>query len=196
MSYLEIHNNENKNGYDDLVSLIAMLAMFQFVVFILFQIIVAIIGSVVLLFMEYNGYTKETIGITSNYLLAVLEIILITILVFQARNRYNTIKQENSEENSNPYEEYEKAPPPPIVESTIIKYADVGAILGICWGLFLGIKLPAIPIMLIIVNSFTFIFVLIFIITRLCITKRVKPSALINFLLTTISLYFLIRNFT
>ena len=184
----------NRSNFDDAaVGVMALISMYQAVTFLLLQILMMIPVTIFLLISESQGWDKKTEEIVMTALMVLIELLLIVVLAKRGKKRFLQYMKFRQEKTADLPEDSWARNTSTITEAQIEISVVAAALIGIGWGLFIGIQVKSLYIMLIVVEGAALLFLSIFIIIRFLTTHKIRPTALVSLLLTGLSLWKLLH---
>jgi len=172
----------NKNiSSDYMVGNIAALSMYISLLFLIFQVLVWIPCAIVaIVLVENNIIPKSHGGLATLMTFVLSELILIVGIIIHIKRKYMPFELISCRE---------KGQLKPFNESYLERMLNVTAGAGILWITLLGLSFDAIRIFLIVIQGFGILFLTIFFIVRLLLTKRFAFRTLFSVVLSVTSIW-------
>lgn len=180
---------KKKRLNDTEVGILALICMYEVVLFFILSLLALILISTSFFLLSELGILSEKIsGLIFLVLFISSEIILITVLSFQGRNRfiYASAQLKNETEEA----DFTGGPKKIFTfTETHLEIAILVTALGsLLWCFILGMPPLSLKVVLTVVESFAGIFLLMFVIVRFLATKEVRLTALATLVLTWASI--------
>ncbi|MBW8042300.1 MAG: hypothetical protein FVQ85_20190 [Planctomycetes bacterium] len=172
----------NKNiSSDYIVGNMAGLSMYISLLFLIFQGLVWIPFAIVAIVLVENNIIPESHGSLACLITLVLsELILIVGIIIHIKKKYMPLEFADC---------HEKGQLKPFNESYLEWMLNITAGAGILWIILLGLSFDSIRIFLIVLQGFGILFLTIFFIVRLLLTKRFAFRTLFSVLLSVTSIW-------
>lgn len=170
-----------KISSDYVVGNIAALSMYISLLFLILQVLVWIPFAIVaIVLVENNIIPKSHGGMASLMTLVLAELIIIAGIIIHIKRKYMPLEFANSRE---------KGQLKPFNESYLEWMLNITAGAGILWIILLGLSFDSIRIFLIVIQGFGILFLTIFVIVRLLLTKRFAFRTLFSVVLSVTSIW-------
>lgn len=175
----------DKSSSDYLVGNIAGLSIYISVLFLILQVLVWIPCAIVGILLVGNNIIPESQGgLFSLITLVLAELIVCVGIIIHIKRRYIPFEFACCDEKSHlkPFNE-------PYLEWML----NITAVAGILWITLLGLSFDSVRVFLVVIEGFGILFLTIFFIVRLVLTKKVALRTLLSALLSAASIWIAIR---
>jgi hypothetical protein len=178
---------------DHSVGTLALISMYQTLTFLILQIPVNIPVVIVMLLMESHGWDEKTIEMIIITLLISIESVLIFILAKKGKahfERYMKIRR-NQRSDLHAVEWIKRTPA--FSEKQLEFSLGIAACVGIVWCFMIGMQITSVKYLFIVLEGAALLFLSIFVIIRFLLTRKIRPTAIVCIILTSLSLWALAK---
>lgn len=171
---------------DRAVGVLALITMYQVMRFLILQVPIGIVSSIFLVLGENGALDKTTANSVSAAVTVLLELTLITVLVITGKKAFlkDFAKARVNESGA-----------PPFTETQLEVVIAASACIAIAWSLLIGVSSMGMRVLLGIIETFAFIFLITFMTIRFLTTREIRRTAVYCLMLTALSLWLLATGF-
>jgi hypothetical protein len=156
--------------------------MYQVMRFLILQVPIMIVSSIFLILGENGTLEKETANSISAAIAILLELTLITVLGIRGKKAF---LKEMAKAQAN------DSGTPAFTETQLEVVIAASACIAIAWSLIIGVSSMGMRVLLGIIETFAFVFLITFMTIRFLTTKEIRRTAVYCLILTALSLWIL-----